>query len=304
MEDNLDEWKFAPIIVSTNMERLNIARLKARLWAEENNTYVFKWRCKLKNQQNRPSSSAMNKITEDNAFFWQFWIAGAPANLSHNINGDLALVNGAPITLHSLTWDDEKEFIRIQELTKEDSALPFGSEIEIAQPLAINVAVDKSLDGKPVSRRRQLQLNQLQQFSIVEDKIVLPITTAIAPSSGNKNKKFTYKTGNLISPIATAEVSQPFPFDLAFAITVHKAQGRTMDRVVVDLSSHPTYITQMNFAAVFVAMSRVRNRNHLRLLPHPGNRNQHYQHLPLLKISQAVMAFYHGFSGNPSDGLH
>ena len=177
-------------------------------------TYVFKWRCKLKKEQNRPSSSAMNKIREDNAFLWQFWITGAPANLSHNINGDLALVNGAPITLHSLTWDDEKEFIRIQELTKEDSALPFGSEIEIAQPLAINVAIDKSLDGKPVSTRRQLQLNQLQKFSIVEDEIVLPITTAIAPSSGNKNKKFNYKTGNLISPIATAEVSQPFPSTL------------------------------------------------------------------------------------------
>ena len=75
-----------------------------------------------------------------------------------------------------------------------------------------------------------------------------------------------------------------------------------MDRVVVDLSSHPTYITQMNFAAVFVAMSRVRDGNHLRLLPHPGNRDKHYQHLPLLKISQAVMAFYHGFTGNPTDG--
>ena len=167
-----------------------------------------------------------------------------------------------------------------------------------------NVAIDKSLDGKPVSTRRQLQLNQLQQFSIVQDELVLPITTAIAPSDGKKDKKFNYKTGNIISPIATAEVSQPFPFDLAFAITVHKAQGRTMNRVVVDLSSHPTYITQMNFAAVFVSMSRVRNGNHLRLLPHPGNRNHNYQHLPFLKISQAVMAFYHGFAGDPTVGLH
>ena len=36
------EWKFATILVANNHERLNITRLKAQLWAKENNTYVFK----------------------------------------------------------------------------------------------------------------------------------------------------------------------------------------------------------------------------------------------------------------------
>jgi len=50
-------WKFAPILVGTNKERLNIARHKARLWALEHNTYVFKWRNRLRKEENRPPPS-------------------------------------------------------------------------------------------------------------------------------------------------------------------------------------------------------------------------------------------------------
>ena len=96
---------------------------------------------------------------------------------------------------------------------------------------------------------------------------------------------------------------EPFPFDLAFSITVHKAQGRTISRVVVDLSSHPTASTQMTFASVFVAMSRVRNGDHLRLLHHPGSFSRNYNYLTKLKPLDSVMAFYHGFTGNKHEGL-
>ena len=79
----------------------------------------------------------MQAITDQNAFFWQFWVPGAPCNLSHNINCDLALVNGAPMTTHSLTFSDPNEFHRIQSLSSGPNALPFGTEIEIDVPLAL-----------------------------------------------------------------------------------------------------------------------------------------------------------------------
>ena len=87
--------------------------MKAKLWAEEHQTYVFKWRCKVGKQENRPLMSEMDKIIQYNAFFWQYFVAGAPAHLSYNINGELALVNGAPVTLHSITFDDDEELQRI-----------------------------------------------------------------------------------------------------------------------------------------------------------------------------------------------
>ena len=49
------EWRFAPILVSTNIERLSIIRYRACLWAKEHKTYVFKWKCRIGKEQNRSS---------------------------------------------------------------------------------------------------------------------------------------------------------------------------------------------------------------------------------------------------------
>ena len=59
-----------------------------------------------------------------------------------------------------------------------------------------------------------------------------------------------------------------FPFDLAFSMTVHKAQGRTLGKVVLDLTSHPSHKARFEFAALFVALSRVKNSASIRFLKH------------------------------------
>ena len=79
-------------------------------------------------------------------------------------------------------------------------------------------------------------------------------------------EKYTFPTGNFLAPVATVEVKEPFIFDLAFAVSSHKAQGRTIHRVVVDLTDHPFPICCMKYAAIFVAMSRVGFGSHLHLL--------------------------------------
>ena len=112
--------------------------------------------------------------------------------------------------------------------------------------------------------------------------------------------KFSYNTHNFVTPIATAEVSEPFPFDLAFSMTVHKAQGRTIKRVVLDLTNHPTHYSRMEFAAIFVAMSRVKTSEHIRLLAHKRVGHQHnadeaYSYITTLKPSRHACAFYYGY---------
>jgi hypothetical protein len=41
IEEAPDERKYAPMLVSTNAERLNVSRIKARTWAKEHKAYVF-----------------------------------------------------------------------------------------------------------------------------------------------------------------------------------------------------------------------------------------------------------------------
>ena len=167
----------------------------------------------------------------------------------------------------------------------------------------------KSLDNKPISNRRQVQLDHLIKLSIGEDpeEILLPITTSMM--NEKKSKEYTYETGNILSPIATAVVRENYPYDLAFAMTVHKSQGRTLDRLVIDLSCRPNHYTQMEFAGIFVAMSRVRRRSDIRRLSHRIPGYQHdpataYDYLTRLKPSSFVTSFYAGYGDmdNNTDG--
>jgi hypothetical protein len=291
-----ETWKYAPVLVSTNKERLNIIRKKCKLWAQDHRTYVFKWRCRLRRQQNTPSGPLLQKALDHNAFFWQYFVYGAPCNLTTNINPDIALANGTPARLHSMTFDKSEDYFDIiNQLEEQD--VPYGDEIEINPPLAVNVTIDKSLDDKEVSERRTMQLQELQKHSLIQDSIVIPLTAQSGYASSQDAIRYSYYTGDPTSRYATADIAQQLPYDIGFSMTVHKSQGRTLRRIVIDLTSHPTGSkAQMEFAAVFVAMSRVRCKDHIRLVPHKSFTNTDgYLYLEDLKPNIHVNAFYHGF---------
>ena len=127
--------------------------------------------------------------------FWQFWVPNTDCYLTRKI-GKLGLVNGSPMKTHSLTFEDETELKRIQELV---DATQFGEEIEIKEPLSVNMTVVESSDNKPVSEKRQKQLDVFRKLSIVTDgTIVIPITRTpnsklFGKSKKDKNK-FVYPT--------------------------------------------------------------------------------------------------------------
>ena len=52
----------------------------------------------------------------------------------------------------------------------------------------------------------------------------------------------------------------------AFAMTVDKAQGQTIERVIVALSKRKLGITDFQYVCLYVAMSRVKMGQHLRIL--------------------------------------
>ena len=302
--DEAHLWKFAPILVSTNRERLNITREKCRIWAIEHNTHVYKWRCIDTAHVNRPTINDYESIVNSEAFFWQFWVPGAPAHLGHNVNPGLALVNGAPVTTHSLTFSDKSEFTKILDLLEGPNPPPFGSEIEIKPPLSLNMKVTKTLDGKPLSQTRSKQLKKLKALSLHDmgskDEIIIPFTKSMCRGGTSESDKFKYPTGDVFVPVAEVSLRPVFPFELAFSVTIHKAQGRTLKRVIVDLTQHPCSKATMEFAAVFVAQSRVKKGDHMRLLKHsctlsPFDKDKAYGYLMRLRPMTDTMALYHGY---------
>ena len=54
--------------------------------------------------------------------------------------------------------------------------------------------------------------------------------------------------------------------DMGFSITLHKIQGQTCRRLIVDLNHRP-FPSHISYSGFYVAVSRVRNGDDLRIMP-------------------------------------
>jgi hypothetical protein len=70
----------------------------------------------------------------------QYFVQGASGFLTETINGELALVNGAPVTMHSLTFSTKQENDIVRERIMCGN-FNYGDEIIIDVPACVNVEV-------------------------------------------------------------------------------------------------------------------------------------------------------------------
>ncbi len=295
--DDDPEWIFAPTLVVGNHERITINRHKAKLWAIRHKTHVFKWKCVVRKERNPPSPHVTHAVQHKHAFFWQYFVKGAGAYLNCGINNDLALVNGTPVELHSLTFS---EFEERQRIADKIAMTPFGEEIEVMLPDAVNVKVLPALDGKQLSTMRQNQMDELSAFSIVENEVVIPITTSM--NRNDKTNSYRYFISETdASSLAMAEIREPFPFDLGFSTTIHKAQGRTIHRIVIDLTWHPISALRMQYASALVALTRVKRKCDLRRVCHDPRRDKaDHDYLTKLQPPMCLQSYHAGYQTNPN----
>ena len=85
-----------------------------------------------------------------------------------------------------------------------------------------------------------------------------------------------FLAGNYYNDILTASMTQ-FPLRLAYAITIHKSQGMTLENVVVDCNKI------FEEGQTYVALSRVKNLNGLYLRGFS---------LDKIKVNSKVVEFY------------
>ena len=301
-----DKWQFAPVLVASNRERINITYRQCIAFAKATHTHVYRWQVHSSKWRNAPklSSDRQEAINNDHAF-WQLFVSYANAFLTGNINTFLDLANGTGILQHSLTFATPEDE---QYASEQASLLPFGSIITLPNPpLSVNVAIVEPApaDLERMSNRSRCiseqRMHALRKLSLYPNDPSQPIVIPITATSKTKGKMFTIP--GLRQRYASSRVFlQPlFNYDLAFSMTIHKAQGRTLERVVLALSCHPNYIQRMTFASIYVAFSRVKNPDDIRLLFHsPGgypNYNE-LRYITELKPNKYTRAYYAGFVNN------
>ena len=182
--------------------------------------------------------------------FYEWAVMGADGFITDNIQKSLHLANGSQIEYHSIVPADKQqaEFIQAQMDT-----LPSGHIIHLDKPpLAINVVLvdeEERNGGKDIAKWKD--------FTIVPGRVVIPIQACRT----NHDWARTIIPGSDEYLPSRVELKNNFPLELAFAITMHKAQGRTLSKVILALSDRGgSSAAQLTYASLYVALNRVKKK--------------------------------------------
>jgi hypothetical protein len=77
------------------------------------------------------------------------------------------------------------------------------------------------------------------------------------PRETKKPKKYNFFNRSTIQTYSEVEIHDTFSFQLGFSMTVHKAQGRTIDKVVLDLHYKSNHRKWLGFDGIFVSLENI-----------------------------------------------
>ena len=291
-------WAEAPIIVRSNRERLSLTHDKAVHLAKLKNTVVIRWLTKHKHWAQKPAPEYQDQAKRNDPCFFEYFVVEAPCYFNANVSKKLRLVNGLKTRYHSIVMKDEESNQWLQNEIAEAQpgtviTLPFMDGV-ISVPAAVTVSVEvpahktKLLkrfrhlfeeevhdDDAPAVPHQNHNNDKSEQGSVHEGKEDPPLPPSkflvpVTPQVGRDYLRCTVRGGNGYRA-SRIKVRPRFPLEPGFAITVNKAQGQTMDKVILALSYRPlSAMMQFSYSGLYVALSRVRKSSDIRLLL-PGN---------------------------------
>jgi hypothetical protein len=286
------DFSDAPILCSTNRERHTINGIMAPVKASAKRVCAVRWNADLQPYwDQKPSDQYISEIIYSDPCFWEYFVPGTDGYLTDNLCKSLRLVNGTHIRYHSLSFDSHDKHVQFQELVAnakvgEVLSLPLN-----LRPGTINVEL---INLSEKTRQKWLQ----RHLSLLPDKIVIPLPC---------QRKFSKTPKSIIVPGAPngeykcskIRVKNFFPVEPGFAITIYKAQGRTIPKVILAISERQGDGCGLNYRALYVAFSRVKETNDVRLLlfGDDGSRES-LTYLAKLTADPCNLAFVDGFDIN------
>ena len=289
-DDMNNNFSNATFIVSTNRERENIAFEMAQLFALRNKRPLIRWRLEIRSWLNRPPFTQRSNLINCDPIFYDHFVQGIDGYLTENINISLMIGNGSKVKYHSLSFatkDQEKHVGRLIQNSKPGEIIT----LDFA-PSYVNVELYQDKFKEDVKHKLHSMKIQTDDPNL-EGKIIIPLTSYRKPP--NLKAMPTMITETCYQP-ARVSIVPMFPLQLGAAVTVDKAQGRTIDKVVVCLSQKSNKIMDMNRNSIFVALSRVQKRDDLRLLIHDEqDKRKELQYISQLEIDQFYFDYLNGF---------
>ena len=204
-------------------------------------------------------------------FMYDYFLKGAPVMLTWNINSPQGLSNGTLAILKNILWDPFSQYY----LNGYPRGAP-GSIVTLDEvPKAVVVQIQN-----PVAN-----LAWMEKHSLDPRELIVPLPQEYTEQSYDifvkgKKKKISAKGSS---------------YDLAYAITYHKVQGKTLGRVLLHIEKG----INLRLQSLFVGLSRVRKGDDFRIIPPRLPLDYNFQFLNNLKLGDKAQAlFKKGFDQN------
>ena len=194
-----------------------------------NKKHVYRWPSKYSKWKAKPPPQFLPEVLEDPCF-WEYFVEDIPGFIDQNLNKKARIANGTAIKLHSMVPRSIEQARYIEE---QANNTPYGCVISLDEPPAgLTVELvdespkpDKDGKSKPIVRN-----SPWYSLSLCKDKVVIPVKPQ-SPQSFD-----VPIPGGQYYSMSKVTVTQTFPVTAGVASTIHKAQGRTLDRVIVAIS--------------------------------------------------------------------
>ena len=275
-----EEWRAAPVLVLTNAERFDLTEERAVSFARDTGTVVVKWKKDIKKWSNKPSLVFEEEAGESPCLN-DYFVVDAEGYITHNHQTDRKVVNGAPVRMHSISLDSGPETIDLY--MKMEKAAP-GEIIVLSEPpRSVNVQMF------PGDKQAQDEAKKRGLPSLVENDLVIPILRG----AGRSNIKDVWVSGGNGFEVSKAKVASLHDVQLAFVMTFHKSQGKTMKKVIIVVPKRPREMhCRMSTEIFYVGISRVEMGDDVRLL---YSNKEDLSYLCELECSDYLRAWRKGF---------
>ena len=112
--------------------------------------------------------------------------------------------------------------------------------------------------------------NWSKEESLSENHVIIPLLESkrareFNAAGAHRRSGKTGGSAHNLTLLQSCMTFFDFGLSLAFAVTYHKLQGQTLDRVILDLNSSGA--ARLDIPSVYVGVSRVREGKHIRMLP-------------------------------------
>ena len=274
---NDPSWAQTEIITTNNNERFNINKFQSTAFAQQQQQAHFSWPSKINNISD---PQLLAYYYKEYPALINYFVKGAPGYIIEKINPGINLANGPKVILESIIIDDRDDPDAIQtRLTTEISP----SIILKHPPQGILVSVP----GADIAR--------FSTMTMEPGAVVIPI--------GLVRRAKDLKGARIKNGVKRDLYYLPHNVDIGFAVTVHKVQGQTCSKIILDLNYRP-FNPQLDFHSVIVMVSRVRTDENIRVMPpHPNGPSLDY--LNKLEPKPELVIWLEGFYENEpaEDGL-